>query len=57
MREMRLEKARQLLGDPVNRIAEVASAVGYADENSFRLAFKKANGLAPAAWREAIRTP
>jgi two-component system, response regulator YesN len=57
MRELRLEKARQLLSDPINRITEVATAVGYADENSFRLAFKKATGLAPAAWREAIRTP
>jgi AraC-like DNA-binding protein len=56
MGELRLEKARQLLGDPVKRIADVAAAVGYAGENSFRLAFKKATGLSPTAWRESLRT-
>jgi AraC-like DNA-binding protein len=54
--ELRLEKARQLLSDPASRIADVAAAVGYAGENSFRLAFKKATGLSPAAWRESLRT-
>ncbi len=53
--ELRIEKARELLGDPARTIAEVASAVGYASENRFRLAFKKMTGLSPRLWRETLR--
>jgi len=52
---VRLEKARQLLSDPVHGIAEVAAAVGYASENRFRIAFKKLTGLSPRVWRETLR--
>jgi AraC-like DNA-binding protein len=54
--DLRLEKARQLLGDPAKTAAEVAFAVGYASENRFRLAFKQATGLCPRLWRETMRT-
>ncbi len=53
--ELRLEKARELLGDPARSISEVAFAVGYGSENRFRLAFKKATCLAPRLWRETLR--
>jgi len=53
--DVRIEKARELLGDPTRSIAEVASAVGYASENRFRIAFKKATGLSPRMWRETLR--
>ncbi len=55
--DVRLEKARLLLNDPAKNIGEVASAVGYASENRFRLAFKKLTGLAPKLWRETLRAP
>lgn len=55
--EVRLEKARALLGDLSRNVADVAYAVGYASENRFRLAFKKATGLAPRIWRETLRMP
>jgi AraC-like DNA-binding protein len=53
--EVRVEKARELLGDPARTVSEVASAVGYASENRFRIAFKKASGLSPRMWRETMR--
>jgi AraC-like DNA-binding protein len=54
--DLRLEKAKELLGNPTTRASDVATAVGYASENRFRIAFKKATGLAPRVWRETIRT-
>lgn len=54
--EVRLERAKALLGDPAKNVSEVAAAVGYASENRFRIAFKKANGLAPKLWRETMQT-
>jgi AraC-like DNA-binding protein len=52
---LRIEKAKELLSDPVQRASEVAFAVGYTDEDYFRRAFKAATGLSPAAWRGALR--
>jgi len=52
---IRLEKARELLGDPRRSISDIACAVGYASENRFRIAFKQATGLSPRAWRETLR--
>ncbi len=53
--EVRIEKARELLGDPAQNISQVASAVGYASPNRFRIAFKQATGLSPRMWRETLR--
>ncbi len=54
--ELRVEKARELLGDPARAAADVACAVGYASENRFRIAFKNATGLSPRLWRETMQT-
>jgi AraC-like DNA-binding protein len=54
--ELRLEKSRELLSDPVHTVSQVAYAVGYASENRFRRAFKKATGLSPRRWRETMQT-
>jgi AraC-like DNA-binding protein len=54
--ELRLEKARKLLGDPAKTASDVAYAVGYASENRFRAAFKKETGLSPKLWRETMQT-
>ena len=53
--ELRMEKAREFLSDPARTISEVAYSVGYASENRFRNAFKKAIGLPPRIWRETVR--
>ena len=52
---MRMDRARELLGDPRQNISDVAAAVGYATANRFRLAFKQATGLAPKSWRETMQ--
>jgi two-component system, response regulator YesN len=54
--ELRLEKAKALLGDPVQSVSAVAYGVGYASENRFRIAFKRATGLSPKLWRETMQT-
>jgi AraC-like DNA-binding protein len=53
--QLRLEKAKLLLGDPAWSATQVAYTVGYASENRFRSAFKKATGAAPTLWRETMR--
>lgn len=52
--EVRMEKARELLSDPATNISQVASAVGYASGNRFRIAFRNVTGLAPRMWRETL---
>lgn len=52
LRRLRMDHARHLLSDPMQRISEVAYAVGYTDPNRFRLDFKSHTGLAPSKWRE-----
>ena len=54
LKGLRLEKAQELLHNPILQIAEVAQAVGYADPNSFRQAFKAQTGLSPTLWRETL---
>jgi AraC-like DNA-binding protein len=53
--ELRLEKAKALLGDPKRNINEVALAIGYSSADRFRLAFKQHTGLSPRDWRETMR--
>jgi AraC-like DNA-binding protein len=53
--ELRLEKAKALLGDPAKNASQVAYAVGYASENRFRSVFKKATGASPKLWRETLQ--
>lgn len=52
---VRLNEAKALLSDPAKTASDVAYAVGYASENRFRAAFKKATGLCPRVWRETMR--
>ena len=52
---LRLDKARELLMNPSQRVSTVAKSVGYSSENRFRIAFKKAAGLSPRLWRETLR--
>ncbi|MBO5246569.1 MAG: response regulator [Eubacterium sp.] len=48
----RIEKAKQLLADPRNKVNEVAIQVGYSDCNYFGKTFKKVVGLSPSEYRE-----
>ena len=48
----RIEKAKQLLSDPRNKVNEIAAQVGYSDCNYFGKTFKKVVGLSPSEYRE-----
>ncbi|MBS9478050.1 helix-turn-helix domain-containing protein [Ancylobacter radicis] len=55
MADFRLRKARQLLSETDEPIAEVADKCGFADQAHLTRAFASATGLTPAAWRRHIR--
>ena len=48
----RIEKAKQMLSDPRNKVNEIAAQVGYCDCNYFGKTFKKVVGLSPSEYRE-----
>ena len=52
LEELRLARAEELLRDPVNRVSEVAYAVGYSNPGHFRNVFTTRVGLPPSAWRQ-----
>ncbi len=52
--EYRLGRAKELLSDPRNRIADIAEAVGYSDSNYFSKIFRKSFGLSPSEFRESL---
>ena len=52
--ELRMAKARELLMDSRNRIAEISGKVGFSDSNYFSKAFKKAYGLSPSEFRDSL---
>ncbi|MEI7037383.1 helix-turn-helix transcriptional regulator [Fulvimonas yonginensis] len=58
LRRCRLAKAAGLLRARSHQgLAAVADACGYADQAHFSHAFKRAFGLSPARYREALRPP
>jgi AraC-like DNA-binding protein len=48
---VREELARQLLASPATAVAEVAFALGFADQSAFHRAFVRWTGETPGAWR------
>jgi AraC-like DNA-binding protein len=54
--QWRMQLAAQLLMNGASKVSAVAAEVGYDSEAAFSRAFKRAAGVAPAAWRERART-
>jgi AraC family transcriptional regulator len=52
---IRIGRARQLLAGSDTNLAEVALALGYADQSHFTSAFKRYTGATPGAFRKASR--
>lgn len=52
--EARHARARQLLRDPAQRIADIAAALGFASEQSFARFFRQMEGQPPAQYRKGI---
>jgi AraC-like DNA-binding protein len=53
----RMQAAARLLADGQTKVSSVALRVGYESEAAFSRAFKKATGVAPAAWRSRHARP
>ena len=51
----RMQKAKEALSDPRNRVSDIAERVGFTDSNYFSKAFKKAFGLSPTEFRSSIK--
>ena len=52
--EVRFETACRLLERPETSLAEIASAVGYADSSKLTRAFRRWTGLTPSSFRHRI---
>lgn len=52
LEQMRMEKASELLQNESMPIKDIALAVGYASDLSFRRAFKKCKGVNPSAYKK-----
>jgi AraC family transcriptional regulator len=53
LRLQRIEKAKTLLRDHTLPLTAIALVVGFSNQSSFGVAFKKETGLSPSAWRRA----
>jgi AraC-like DNA-binding protein len=51
-REIRLNKAQQLLAETHLQVAQVARACGFGEQTSFSVEFKRRFGVTPTEWRE-----
>lgn len=54
-RQLRCERAAALLATSAASLAEIATAVGYADQQAFARAFRTYAGVAPAEYRRLMR--
>ena len=52
---VRVEKAKALLGSSMQRVAQIASEVGYNDYHYFACIFKKIVGMTPSQFRKKSR--
>ena len=48
---VRLERAKQLLSDPSNKVAEVGQKVGIENTDYFARRFKQYTGMTPSEYR------
>ncbi|NTV91054.1 MAG: helix-turn-helix transcriptional regulator [Clostridiales bacterium] len=55
LRNVRLKKASELLGNPEVKIEHVMEAVGYSNVSSFSKSFKESYGCSPATYRNNLR--
>ena len=55
LRDLRMERARELLAGTDLPLSEVGRAVGYPRPTTFATAFSREVGCSPAAWRKQHR--
>ena len=52
-RQVRMERACELLGTTNYTIQTIAEMIGFAEGNNFQAAFKTVMGISPGKWRKA----
>lgn len=52
--DYRMRKAKEMIGDPNQKVKDIAGLVGYRNGNYFSYQFKKYTGLSPSEYREQI---
>ncbi len=52
--KVRIEKAKEMLMNPHNKMYDICHAIGYTDPSYFSKIFKRYSGLSPAKYREDI---
>jgi two-component system response regulator YesN len=52
--DKRLKKAEQLLTSTQDKISDISSMCGFSDPNYFSRMFRKARGMTPREYREAL---
>ncbi|BBK42600.1 hypothetical protein STVA_26200 [Allostella vacuolata] len=57
LQSCRIERARDLLRDPDQPLAEIALRCGFADQSHFTRMFRRATGMGPGAWRRLRPRP
>jgi len=55
LNKCRIQRAQELLADPMFRVNEIAYAVGYADVAHFSRIFKKVTAKTPMEYRQSLR--
>ncbi len=54
--QVRIDRAKELLGDKALSIKEICFTIGYSDPNYFSRNFKKIVGVTPTEYRERLQT-
>ena len=54
IQQVRIDKAKYLLQNSRQAVAQIAGLVGYRDEDAFRRAFKKQTSMSPASFRRRL---
>ena len=57
LNHVRMERAKQLLGNPSLRIGDIAEAVGFLDMAHFSRVFKKQEGISANEYRNTVSVP
>ena len=55
LREIRMQKAKQLLDETDKKVLEISTLVGYEDEKHFMKSFKSMYGVTPSEYRKNIQ--
>lgn len=53
--KIRIEKSKEMLEEPQNKLYDICYAVGYSDPSYFNKVFKKNTGLSPSQFRRKLK--